>query len=250
MNVDTTEQELEEILRPIVSDPAIIGAVLSGSQARIGMATNFSDYDVYVITDGEPARGSSDRSARLDVTAMSLDAFRDYASFGSEKVWDRYSFAYARVLKDRSDGLIAQLVAEKGRLSEAQAQAKGAGCLDALINQIYRWLKNHRDGQVVEARLDAAEAVNYLVTFIFAVHGRVRPFNKYLGWELRTHPLGDAMFDANQLLPRLEEVLAEAHPDAAHKMFRDVEALARAAGHGNVLDRWGETLTLMRGVGG
>ena len=247
MTTNAAEQELERLLEPIISDPTVVGAVLSGSQARAGMATSFSDVDVYVITDDEHAKISPPQNAPLDIIAMSLDTFREHASFGSEKVWDRYSFAYARVLKDRPDGLIAQLVAEKGQLTEAQARAKGAGCLDALINQIYRWLKNHRDGQLTEARLDAAESVNYLVTFIFAVHGRVRPFNKYLGWELRTHPLGDTIFDADKLLPRLEEVLAEANPHAAHRMFQDVEKMAQAAGHGDVLDRWSKALTFLRG---
>src|SRR5205823_14950747 len=54
--------------------------------------------------------------------------------------------------------------------------------LGAYVNSTYRALR-------YGTRLDAAEAVPALLTAIFALEGRVRPFNKYLEWELRHHPL-------------------------------------------------------------
>ena len=61
--------------------------------------------------------------------------------------------------------------------------------LDGWVNFAYRALKNDRDGRPLEARLDAAESVPWLLDVVFAIAGRVRPYNKYLPWELRTHPL-------------------------------------------------------------
>jgi hypothetical protein len=35
------------------------------------------------------------------------------------------------------------------------------------------------------------ESVYWFLVTLFALHGRVRPYNKYLAWELDTYPLGD-----------------------------------------------------------
>lgn len=61
--------------------------------------------------------------------------------------------------------------------------------LDGWVNFAYRALKSGRDGRALEARLDAAESVPWLLDVVFATKARVRPYNKYLAWELRTHPL-------------------------------------------------------------
>ncbi|TDC63188.1 hypothetical protein E1283_32835, partial [Streptomyces hainanensis] len=37
-------------------------------------------------------------------------------------------------------------------------------------------------------------------------------------------------------------------PDTLRRLFTDVEPLARAAGHGPVLDAWGDDLLLLRGT--
>ncbi|GIH99957.1 hypothetical protein [Planobispora takensis] len=111
---------------------------------------------------------------------------------------------------------------------------------------VYRWLKNHRDGRATEARLDAAESIPPLLTCVFALCGRVRPYNRHLAWELRNHPLGPPAWHHERLLPLLEGVLSHADPQAARRLFLDVEPLARAAGHGPVLDAWGEDLRLLR----
>ena len=73
------------------------GLVLSGSQARAGMATERSDYDVYVITDGDSAWARA-RSPDLDVEVIPLGEFGGYALPGHPQEWNRYSFAWASVL--------------------------------------------------------------------------------------------------------------------------------------------------------
>ena len=60
------------------------------------------------------------------------------------------------------------------------------------MNFAYRALKSHRDGRPLEARLDAAESLAWLLHVVFTLAGRLRPYNKYLPWELREHPLGGA----------------------------------------------------------
>ncbi|WP_433382482.1 hypothetical protein [Streptosporangium sp. CA-115845] len=248
MTNTSAREEFSALLARVSADPAVIGAVLSGSQARQGMATHRSDYDIYLITIDDRAADEERRDSRLDVKAMSLEEFRAHALPGSGWEWNRYSFTHARVLKDRPDGLIGELVAGKGALSREEAHQTVAASLDTFVNAAYRWLKSHRDERATEARLDAAEAIPPLLTCIFALHCRVRPYNKYLGWELRNHPLGPPPWRQERLLPLLETVLSHAVPQTARRLFLDLEPFARAAGHSSVLDAWGDDLHLLRQI--
>jgi hypothetical protein len=90
------------------------------------------------------------------------------------------------------------------------------------------------------------ESVPPFLTALFAVHERVRPFNRYLGWELATFPLGDELWRANALLPRLEAIVATGALAAQKSLFADVEALARQHGLGDVVESWGPDVALLR----
>jgi hypothetical protein len=65
----------------------------------------------------------------------------------------------------------------------------GRSRLDEFINFCYRALKSHREGRAEVARLDSAESVASTLDVVFAFSGRIRPYNKYLTWELGEHPL-------------------------------------------------------------
>jgi hypothetical protein len=157
------------------------------------------------------------------------------------------------LLKDTDDGLIAELVLAKGRLTPAKASDTAPGLLDAFLNSLYRCLKNALDGNGIAARLDAAESLPFHLAYIFALNERVRPYNKYLSWELRHYPLGRPEWEHDHLLRLLEEAVSSAHAGtgagagAVRRLFNELEPHARAAGHGPVLDSWGEDLSLMRG---
>jgi hypothetical protein len=80
---------------------------------------------------------------------------------------------------------------------------------------------------------------------LFAADGRVRPFNRYLAWELERHPLTALPVSGVQI----ERVAAAAagDADAAVGLFAVVEATADAIGLRKVLDAWSdEQLTLAR----
>lgn len=220
------------------------GLILSGSRARAGLATERSDYDVYLITDDDAA-WTGRRSRDLDLVVIPEGEFARYALPGHPQEWNRYSFAWARVLLDRRDGEITRLVRAKGTLRPGESRRLAAGALDAYVNGAYRSAKNHRDGRADEAHLDAAESLPQLLTTLFALHRRVRPYNKYLGWELRQHPLADPAWAADRLLPRLRRVLADGDPATQRALFGDLTAEARAAGLGRVLDAWGPDLDLL-----
>lgn len=244
------QDEFTTLCERMAVDERVVGVVLTGSQAREGAATVHSDYDVFVITaDGMASAlaGESRRDSTMDVAVAPLHDFRQYALPGSESEWNRYTYTYAKVLKDTPDGLIAGLVAEKGTMTAEQAAAIAPEMLDGFLNSVYRSAKDERDGNPIAARLDAAESLGGYLTYLFALHQRIRPFNKYLTWELRNHPLSQPEWSADHLLPLLAEVISEAGTRAVRQLLNELEPHARAAGHGPVFEGWGEDIILMRG---
>lgn len=223
---------LTELQARAEADPAVCGLVLTGSHAR-GMATERSDYDVCVVVaerGGQWVRTS--RRPELDEIVCTVDELAD-----TSDVWQRYAFRGARVLLDRLDGRVAELVVKQATPTPAEATAWAREALDGYLNQIYRAAKSRRDGQLVQARLDEMESVSWLLSTLFALHGRIRPYNKYLRWELETYPLGR---------PWEPATLPERVADDPAGLFGEIEALARRCGHGDVIDAWGDELTLLR----
>ncbi|MFE7834683.1 hypothetical protein ACFU53_00970 [Streptomyces sp. NPDC057474] len=226
------------------ADPAVLGLVLKGSRAHEGMTTEYSDHDLYVVlADGattDLTRFTGHRTPELDLVLLSLDEFRAAGMPGFE----RYALARALVVLDRLDGGIARILADKARLDAEDAFREAGACLDAYANSLYRSVKNDRDGQALAARLDAADSVRSLLETLFALDRRPRPYNKYLEWELTRFPLPD--WDTDTLLDAVNCISGTGDISSQRHLFAQVEAVARRAGHGRVLDAWGADLHLMR----
>jgi hypothetical protein len=247
---DTPAEEFAALLSRSEADARVLGVILSGSQAREGTATTHSDYDVLlVVTDEAEGLLSAEhrRDSRFDVSTMPLKEFRTHALPGSGVEWNRYAFTHAKVLKDTVDGLIAGLITAKAQLTPAEAAQLAPEILDGFLNSVYRCLKNDRDGNTVGARLDGAEAIPHYLTYVFALHGRIRPYNKYLAWELERYPLSQPEWAHDKLVPRLTQAHSDDAAQTVRSLFNELEPRARAAGHGPVLDEWGDDLIFMRG---
>ncbi len=80
------------------------------------------------------------------------------------------------------------------------------------------------------------------MTTAFALEARVRPFNKWLARELDARPLA-----IPGLLDHVERISRDPIPDAQRALFRVMEAAARAAGHGAVVDGWEPDVAWLRG---
>ena len=91
---------------------------------------------------------------------------------------------------------------------------------------------------------DAAESIPYALGAIFALAGRVRPYNKYLDWELRHHPLPGWVGET--LLPLIAGVL-DRDLAAQRELFRLVERDARAHGFDDAIDEWEPDVPWLRG---
>ena len=230
-----------------------LGLVLSGSAGR-DMATDRSDLDAFVILSDEAAAGrSTDHSPEVDEIPWSRSELNTVGVFGTEDWWHRWSCAWAPVLLDRTGGELAAAVLRQATLApeEADGILIEHDRLDGWVNFAYRALKSDRDGRDLEARLDAAESVPWLLDVVFALAGRVRPYNKYLPWELHTHPLDD--WPADELLGLLTRTL-----DGDVSAIRETVPRVRAAcasydawrGHTrttDMIDGWGRELEVFAG---
>jgi hypothetical protein len=244
--------EYEELVEVARADEQVLGLVLTGSRGRGVFVRPESDWDVRLVVSDDALRECEQRfetahGSTVEVAVCSLAQFEQAGELGSPNEWDRYSYAHAEVVLDKLDGRIAGLVAEKGVLPPRAAHDVASRALDGYINSYHRSAKNAGLGLSIEARLDAAESVAPFLTALFAVHGRVRPFNKYLRWDLETYPLGDALWGADALLPRLETFVSTGALREQQTLFRDVEALARKHGLGEVVDSWEPDVARLRG---
>ncbi|MDP9794830.1 putative nucleotidyltransferase [Catenuloplanes nepalensis] len=219
----------EELLARAAADETVLGVILSGSRAR-GAATEHSDFDVYVVVGERDGAWRTSRTPELDTIVMSP---ADIADVSDE--WQRYSYRGARVLLDRLDGHIAELVRRQATLSPAETDAWVREYLDGYLNFAYRAAKSRRDGRPEAADLDERESVAWFLWTLFALYGRVRPYNKFLRWELDTHPL-PAPWTADHLIATLTE-----RPSA---LLPELERAVRAKGFSDVIDEW--DLSLLR----
>jgi hypothetical protein len=230
-------------------DPSILAFWLGGSRG-MGRPTEHSDYDCAVILD-DRASGATRaeleafRGPGLDLLVMTLAEFERFADWGSPEAWFRYGCAHLKAVIDKS-GRVQPLIDAKGRVPEREIAGFIDASLDHLINQLYRGLKCRRDGDPAASRLEAAEGVKPFLDAVFALHGgRLRPYYKYLDWELATHPLERLPFDGRTLIGRLVEIPGPNAALSLRALVADTHQSFRDAGHGAVFDGWGEAMDWM-----
>ena len=229
--------ELVEVAR---AREEIVGLYVFGSRGRDFMVDERSDWDVCVVL-------ATRRRARRSIasfptrTVLGRDRQRDARrARGNASEHGRYAAAHADVVLDKTGGELTRVVAEQESLPAGSRDAIVREALDGYVNQTYRSLR-------YGTRLDAVEAIPYALRTIFALAGRVRPYNKYLEWELRHHPLDD--WAPDELLPLLDRVLT-GEPEAQHELFRRIEDPARREGFGDVIDSWEPDVEWLRGNSG
>jgi predicted nucleotidyltransferase len=226
----------DALVAAAAEDDNVLGVVLGGSRGKGVHVTEASDWDVYVVVRDRPAGWRRERGGALDAVLLTLDELRGMPD------WNRYALAHVEPVVDKTGGELAAAVAALGRRDPATAGEP----LDAYVNFYYRSLKNDERGLDVESRLDAAESVPWWLEFLFTAHGRVRPYNKWLRWELSTHRLGDP-WSEERVTARLMQIVATGDIEDQRSLFRETEAFARARGLGSVIDAWQPDVPFLRG---
>ncbi len=212
-------------------DENVVGVVVFGSRGKGAYVDDErSDWDVFVVVREQRGDRPFRHGDRLETVELTLDELRN------QPAWNRYSLAWVTPQLDKT-GEVAEALIDAVRVDPATA----AEPLDGYVNMLYRSLKNARAGLALGALLDAQESIPWFLEFVFAVHGRLRPYNKWLAWELEQHPLP---FDVP--LERLERIARTGDAAEQRTLFRDVEALAREHGLGAVIDGWEPDVAWLR----
>ena len=81
-----------------------------------------------------------------------------------------------------------------------------------------------------------------MLTCVFALEGRVRPFNKWLAHDLQRAPL-----PIDNFLARVSAISDAPDLVGQQALFRDIEQLARARGVGPLVDDWQPDVPFLRG---
>jgi hypothetical protein len=241
-----------EVFTTLVStaerDDRIVGIVLGGSRGK-GLATERSDFDVYVVVadDVDPKTITLDVDYRdgIDLAGVwTLGAFADYA-LGDSSDWNRYNFAHLTPSVDKL-GLVQGLCDAKEWLPPDEARTRAELLIDVYLNYRYRAAKNHADGNMAAAGIDAAESAFAMLDFIFTSERRARPYNKFLAWELSTHPL-DHDWGVAGLAATAPQLVRTADLALQSACLQAVERVARELGFDPVIDAWRPSeLVLMR----
>ena len=217
--------------------------MVSGSVAR-GVATDYSDVDVYVVLDRTGPGWATSRTPEIDTIVVTLAELVRLVPDPREW-WHRWAFAYSDVTLDR--GGVAAAVTAQATLTHDEMLACLDCYLDGYINFAYRSLKAARDHAPWEQHLDAAESVPGLLWCVFALAGRVRPYNKYLRWELSRYPFTSLLLADTPWQDIVDALIRDGDAEAQRRAFTAIEQAARQVGRGEIVDAWEDDLHLLRG---
>lgn len=220
---------LEPLLERARADENVLGVVVHGSRGRGLHVHEASDWDVIVVV--HESRGIYDSERGGDVEAF------EASNLGELPKWMLPALTWTSPALDKTGAVAAQL-AEATTVDPADA----AQPLDAYVNSYYRSAKNYGVGLELASLFDAEESVRWWLEFAFAVHGRLRPYNKWLEWELEHHPLPIPVD-----IGRLERIARTGELADQQALFRESEMLAREHGHGATIDGWEPDVAWLRG---
>jgi hypothetical protein len=245
-----TDQKFNGIRNEAEKDPNIIAFWLAGSRGK-GMVTQFSDYDcVMIVKDGVldeyKKKYYAQKTDDIEFWVMTLQEFRDHASWGSQYAWDRYNYAHIKSIVDKTDGEIEKLFLDKSVIPKDKIKEAVSGYLDAYINQIYRSLKCFRDGNPVASQLEANESIPWLFSSLFGLEGRLRPYYKYIQWEFKNYPLKHMPWEPDQLLEKVLKIIRTGDIQTQQELLKSIEPIFREKGYSEVLDGWEKKLDWMK----
>lgn len=240
MNEEAKTRKFEQILEKAREDNRVIGLILAGGRGK-GMSTKYSDYDIALIaTEASISEVKSEYKGQqdvIDIGVLSISQFRDYAKIGTEEDWDRYTYAHIKAQIDKT-GEIQKIIDEKGILPEDKKLKVAKDALGAYLNSLYRSVKNHRDGNMFASHFDACESLPWLLTFLFAIEGRVRPYNKFLKWELKNYPLKNLQLNSEDFIEKVESIINSGDIEIQKELHIVAENIAIKNECVDVIDDW------------
>ena len=238
----------DELIVTVQNDENIIGLFSTGSCGK-GMITEESDYDVTVIVkdaaaDVYQAKFKGYGGVLCDLSVKTLDDLKEAAAWGGPTSWDRYNYTHLKAEVDKT-GEIQKLINEKGTIPLDKIEEFVSSALDAYINNVYRSVKCFRDGNLIASQFEAAESVPSLLTAVFGLEGRVKPFNKYLDWELSNFPLKKLPWPKDDFISLILKITQTGDVPTRQMVLQTVEKVFRQEGYNQIFDSWEEMLPWM-----
>jgi hypothetical protein len=233
------KEAYESYLNKAKDDSRIIGVMLAGGRGK-GAASENSDYDVIFVTtdDGfESVKKDYPKTEYIDSLPHAISEFREHAKIGTGTQYDKYTFTHTKAIIDKT-GEVQKLIDEKGALDATDAQKIARSALGGYLNSLHRSLKNIRDKNILAGHLDATETIPELLTFIFAIEERVRPFNKFLVWELENYPLKKLPISTPDFIAKIQAISQNADSETQKELLQMVRKLAIENGHADEIADW------------
>ncbi|MBU2524089.1 hypothetical protein KKG71_02760 [Patescibacteria group bacterium] len=236
-----SDQQFTELLETAKTDPNIIGFFLGGSRGK-GFENELSDYDPLMIVNDEmidayKKKYEDMKFEDIDLSVISLSNFKTYAEWGSSEEWDRYDFSHVQVQVDKN-GEIQKIVNEKGVIPDDKRDNFVRWSIDSYINHVFRSVKCIRNKNKTGARLAAYESIPNFLNVIFALEGRIKPFNDYLEKELEQFPLKKLPIKRVDLLEKILAIINSADLSTQQNLLKMVEDVSRKEGFGQTFDDW------------
>lgn len=233
------KESYEAYLQKAKDDDRIVGIILAGGRGKGAFSEN-SDYDVILVTTDEgfeSVKKDYPKTEYIDSLPHAISEFREHAKTGTRTQYDKYTFTHNTAIVDKT-GEIQKLVDEKGTLESDKVQKIAHDALGGYLNSLHRSLKNLRDGNVLAGHLDATETIPRVLTFIFAIEKRVRPFNKFLAWELENHPLTKLPINSSDFIEKIKIIAQNADFETQKELLEIMRKLAVENGHADEIDDW------------
>lgn len=237
----SADKEFQKIVKEIKKDKNVLAFWLAGSRGK-GKQTKHSDYDAMIIVKDSFLSSYKPKYERktnpnIELGVMTMSGFKRHAEYGSVEAWDRYNFAHLKPLFDKT-GKISELMKSKSTVPKKQQKKIINNALGAFINLVYRLEKDLRDGNKKAAKLEAAECLSFFIEAIFALEGRVRPYNKYLEWELDRYPLKKFPWKKKELF---RKILGTIEKDSLHtplELLNTVRPIFSRNGYSKAFNEW------------
>lgn len=238
----------DNLIEAAKNDSNIIGLFSTGSCGK-GLITDESDFDATMIVKDDVLDDYKERykgfgGILCDLTIKTMAELEAAAIWGGPMSWDRYNYTHLQAEVDKT-GEIQKLIAEKGLVPEENRKEFVAASLDGFINQVFRSVKCFRDGNKIASQLEAADGLPSLLNAIFGIEGRIKPFYKYLDWELTKFPLQKLPWPKDEFIKILLNIVQTGDLRTQQEVLGRIEKVFREEGFNEIFDSWEEMLPWM-----
>jgi len=246
------KKEVEDLRRRILEEAAadqnIIGLFSTGSCGK-GMITDESDFDATMIVKDKVISEYINKYKGIggilcDLSVKTMSELKNAAAWGGPMAWDRYNYTHLKAEVDKT-GKIQKIINEKGIIPADKRKEFVSASLDGFINQVYRSVKCFRDGNIIASQLEAADGLPSLLSALFGLEGRMKPFYKYLNWELTNYPLKKLPWPKDEFISILVKIVQTGDLSTQQTVLKTVENLFRQEGFDELFDSWEEMLPWM-----